>query len=140
MKTPVNVLVWAIIYWALIFIVTRVPAYTKNYYANLIFLTIVIPNLIRFMMSSQRAPQLHVDRTFFFTSSIMAAVLTYIISKYWRDTADALKDPQAETKKRLQLSTLLILTFAAGALITYYTGIDNSIYSNMGWQTGATTA
>jgi hypothetical protein len=92
------------------------------------------------MMSSQRAPQLHVDRNFFFTSSVMAAVLTYIISKYWRDTADALKDPQAEAKKRLQLSTLLILTFAAGALITYYTGIDNSIYSNMGWQTGAVTA
>jgi len=26
-----------------------------------------------------------------------------------------------------------------GALITYYSGIDKSIYSNMGWENGVTT-
>jgi hypothetical protein len=29
---------------------------------------------------------------------------------------------------------LLMTAFAGGALITYYSGIDNSIYSNMGWE------
>jgi len=27
--------------------------------------------------------------------------------------------------------------FASGALITYYAGIDNSIYSNMGWESNS---
>jgi len=30
---------------------------------------------------------------------------------------------------------LLAGTFAAGALATYFAGIDTSIYSNMGWET-----
>jgi hypothetical protein len=30
---------------------------------------------------------------------------------------------------------LLVGTFAAGALATYFAGIDTSIYSNMGWET-----
>ena len=137
MKTPLNVLLTAIVYWFVVFAITRVPAYSKNYYVNLAFLTVVIPNTIRMIMSSQRFPQLHVDRGFFFTSTVFAFVFTYLMNKVWKPTEEALKDPTVNNTKKLQLSTLLLLTFGAGALITYYTGVDNSIYSNMGWQTGA---
>jgi hypothetical protein len=140
MKTPLNVLITSIVYWLIVFAITRVPAYSKNYYVNLLFLTIVIPNTIRMIMSSQRFPQLHVDRGFFLTSTVIAFILTYIISNLWKPTEEALKDPKVNNTKKLQLSTLLMLTFGAGALITYYTGVDNSIFSNMGWQTGAPIA
>lgn len=137
MKTPINVLLTAIFYWFIVFAVTRVPAYTSNYHVNLIFMTLVIPNVIRLVMSSKLVPQLHMDRGFFLTSTVIALVLTFLLNKVWKPTKEALEDPKADNNKKLQLSTLLMLTFAAGALITYYTGVDNSIYSNMGWQTGA---
>ena len=35
MKTPRNVLLTAIAYWFVVFAITRVPAYSKNYYVNL---------------------------------------------------------------------------------------------------------
>tara|TARA_Y100000401_G_scaffold11309_1_gene7737 strand:+ start:2931 stop:3077 length:147 start_codon:yes stop_codon:yes gene_type:complete len=43
-------------------------------------------------------------------------------------------DHKADVNKKLKLSALLAGTFAMGALGTYYSGIDNSIYSNMGWE------
>jgi|TARA_B110000305_G_scaffold123161_1_gene138022 hypothetical protein len=43
-------------------------------------------------------------------------------------------DHKADVNKKLKLSALLAGTFAIGALGTYYSGIDNSIYSNMGWE------
>lgn len=137
MKTPINVVLTAIVYWAVVFAITQVPLYSPNYYVNLAFLTIVIPNTIRTIMNSQRVPQLHIDQGFFFTSTVIAFILTYFINRVWKPTEEAIKDPSVDNIKKLQLGTLLVLTFAAGALITYYTGVDNSIYNNMGWQTGA---
>jgi hypothetical protein len=51
-----------------------------------------------------------------------------------KDTKEAIKEYGSDKGKTLKLSALLMTAFTVGALITYYSGIDNSIYSNMGWE------
>jgi len=50
------------------------------------------------------------------------------------DTKEAVEEYGSDRSKTLKLSALLMTAFTVGALITYYSGIDNSIYSNMGWE------
>jgi hypothetical protein len=133
MKTPVSVLMMAIAYWILIYGVTLVPQYVSNYYVNLVWMTIVIPNVLRFAIGN--IPRLAVDRVFFLTSTLIALVLTFLINQISSETKDAVTNPDASNNKKLKLSALLAGTFAAGALATYFAGIDTSIYSNMGWET-----
>jgi hypothetical protein len=133
MKTPITVLLTAIVYWVLIYGVTLVPQFVKNYYINLLWMTVVIPNVIRFAIGN--IPRLAVDRVFFMTSTLIALVLTFLINQISKETKDAMTDPDASNNKKLKLSGLLAGTFAAGALATYFAGIDTSIYSNMGWET-----
>ena len=56
MKTPLNVLLVAIGYWIAVYGVTQVPNVINNYYLNLVWLTIIIPNV--FHMIVGRVPQL----------------------------------------------------------------------------------
>jgi len=133
MKTPVSVLMMAIAYWILIYGVTLVPQYVSNYYVNLLWMTVVIPNVLRFAIGN--IPRLAVDRVFFLTSTLIALVLTFLINQISSETKDAMTNPDASNNKKLKLSGLLVGTFAAGALATYFAGIDTSIYSNMGWET-----
>jgi ABC-type uncharacterized transport system permease subunit len=132
MKTPVNILLTAIGYWVAMYAVTLVPLLFKNYYVNLIWLTVVIPNMIRFAIGN--IPRLAVDRVFFLSSTFIALVLTFFINQISSETKEAITDHKADVNKKLKLSALLAGTFAMGALATYYSGIDNSIYSNMGWE------
>jgi ABC-type uncharacterized transport system permease subunit len=132
MKTPVNILLTAIGYWIAMYAVTLIPLLFKNYYVNLIWLTVVIPNMIRFAIGN--IPRLAVDRVFFLSSTFMALVLTFFINQISSETKEAITDHKADVNKKLKLSALLAGTFAMGALATYYSGIDNSIYSNMGWE------
>lgn len=132
MKTPVNILLTAIGYWIAMYAVTLIPLLFKNYYVNLIWLTVVIPNMIRFAIGN--IPRLAVDRVFFLSSTVMALVLTFLINQISSETKEAITDHKADVNKKLKLSALLAGTFAMGALATYYSGIDNSIYSNMGWE------
>jgi len=133
MKTPVNVLLMAIAYWILIFGVTIVPQYVTNYYVNLLWMTVVIPNMLRFAIGN--IPRLAVDRVFFLTATLIGLVLTFVINQISKETKDAMTSPDASINNKLKLSGLLAGTFAAGALATYFMGIDTSIYSNMGWET-----
>ena len=132
MKTPVNILLTAIGYWVAMYAVTLVPLLFKNYYVNLIWLTVLIPNMIRFTIGN--IPRLAVDRVFFLSSTFIALVLTFFINQISSETKEAITDHKADVNKKLKLSALLAGTFAMGALATYYSGIDNSIYSNMGWE------
>jgi hypothetical protein len=50
------------------------------------------------------------------------------------ETKEAVEDSAVSNNKKLKLSALLMGTFTAGALLTYFLGIDTSIYSNMGWE------
>jgi len=132
MKTPFNVLIMVIAYWLGVYGVTLIPHMTNNYVVNLVWLTVVIPNVLRLIVGS--IPRLAVDRLFFLTSSLLALIITYGINLIMGDTKDAIKDYGSDKSKTLKLSALLMAAFTVGALITYYSGIDNSIYSNMGWE------
>ena len=127
----------AIAYWIAIYGVTLIPQYVNNYYVNLIWLTLVIPNMLRFIIGS--VPRLAVDRVFFLSTTVIAMVLTFAINAISKETKEGIKNSAADKSKKLKTSFLLMGTFAAGALITYYAGIDTSIYSNMGWETQGLT-
>jgi len=132
MKTPVGVLLTAILYWVAIYVMTTIPSLTSNYLLNITWMTIVIPNMLRLMVSN--IPRLAVDRVFFLASTVIAFILTYTLNFIFRDTREAIEDPAADNSKKLKMSVLLVGTFTAGALATYFMGIDTSIYSNMGWE------
>ena len=133
MKTAIRVLIMVIVYWLSIYGLTLVPHMSSNYLVNLLWLTVVVPNTLRYIVGS--IPRLAVDRVFFLTTSLIALVITYVLNLMMGDTKEAVKEYGSDRSKTLKLSALLMTAFAAGALITYYAGIDNSIYSNMGWET-----
>jgi|TARA_B110000444_G_scaffold208565_1_gene203009 mannose/fructose/N-acetylgalactosamine-specific phosphotransferase system component IID len=117
----------------IIYGMSMVPNLSNNYTVNIIWMTLVIPNMLRLIVGS--IPRLAVDRVFFLASTVFAFVLTYLLNMAFSDTKEAVEDSAASNSKKLKLSALLVGTFTAGALITYYFGIDTSIYSNMGWET-----
>ena len=133
MKTPVSVLLMAIAYWMIIYGMSMVPNLSNNYTVNIIWMTLVIPNMLRLIVGS--IPRLAVDRVFFLASTVFAFVLTYLLNMAFSDTREAVDDSAASNSKKFKFSALLVGTFTAGALITYYLGIDTSIYSNMGLET-----
>ncbi len=135
MKTPLSFLLMAIAYWISIYGVTLVPQHVDNYQFNLFWLTLVIPNVLRLVVGN--IPRLAVDRLFFLSTTLIAWGLTYGINLISKETKEGIKSSTADRSKKLKTSFLLMGTFAAGALITYYVGIDTSIYSNMGWETPA---
>lgn len=136
MKTPIDVLLTVVGYWLVVFAALIVPRFSRNYHVNLIWLTVVIPNLLRLIVGN--IPRLAVDRNFFLMSTIFSLIFVYIGNKIWRQTAESVKNYQeTNRRKAFELSALLMTSFALGALITYYAGIDKSIYSNMGWETSA---
>ena len=132
MKTPLSVLLTVILYYIAIYGITIIPHISNNYYGNLIILTLVIPNIFRHIVGS--VPRLAVDRLFVFSTTVIAFVITFLMNKMWGDTKDAVKEYGSDRSKTLKLSALLMTAFTVGALVTYYSGIDNSIYSTMGWE------
>lgn len=132
MKTPISVLIIVIMYWLTIYGVTLVPHISKNYYLNLMWITIIVPNIFRYIIGN--VPRLAVDRLFIISTTFIACMITFIMNLLWRDTKDAVKEYGNDRSKTLKLGVLLMTAFASGALITYYGGIDKTLYSNMGWE------
>jgi len=133
MKTPIDVVLTVIGYWLAVFALIIVPRFSRNYHVNLVWLTVVIPNLLRFIVGSM--PRLAVDRNFFLMSTVFSLILVYVGNKIWKKTKESVTNYQeTDRRKAFELSALLMSSFAIGALVTYYAGIDKSIYSNMGWE------
>lgn len=132
MKTPISALIMVILYWLVIYGFAIVPHISDNYNLNLIWLTVVVPNVMRLIVGS--IPRLAVDRLFFLTSSLIALIITFIVNTLWADSKRAVEKYGSDRRKTLKLSVLLMLAFAIGAFVTYFSGIDQSIYSNMGWE------
>jgi undecaprenyl pyrophosphate phosphatase UppP len=132
MKTPLSILLMVIVYWLAIYGISIVPHFSENYNLNLVWLTVIVPNVLRYIIGN--VPRLAVDRIFFLTTSIIALVITFAVNAIWGESKEAVEKYGSDRSKTLKLSALLMTAFATGALITYYTGIDNSIYSNMGWE------
>ena len=89
MKTPLSALFMVIAYWIGIFGVLTIPKYIDNYPFNLIWLTMVIPNVLRVIVGN--IPRLAVDRGFFFSTTLASLILTYAANKIWIQTADSIK-------------------------------------------------
>jgi len=132
MKTPLSVLLTVIAYYITIYGITVIPHMSNNYFLNLIVMTLVVPNILRYIIGN--VPRLAVDRLFMISTTMIAFLITYVMNLMMSDTKDAVKEYGSDRSKTLKLSALLMTAFAGGALITYYSGIDNSIYSNMGWE------
>jgi len=124
-----------IVYWLAIYGISIVPHLFENYNLNLVWLTVVVPNVLRLIVGN--IPRLAVDRLFFLSTSIIALIITFVVNTIWGETKEAIKKYGSDRSKTLKLSALLMTAFASGALITYYAGIDNSIYSNMGWESNS---
>ena len=132
MKTPLSVVLTVIAYYLVIYAMTIIPHMSTNYYVNLIVMTLIVPNILRYIIGN--VPRLAVDRLFMISTTVIAFLITYVVNLIMSDTKEAVKDYGSDRRKTLKLSALLMTAFAGGALITYYSGIDNSIYSNMGWE------
>lgn len=130
MKSSLSVLGYAVISWIIMYAMLLVPQYTKSYMFNLLWMTIVAPNAMRYAVGM--APQLAVNRQFFGLATFISLILVYVINLASPDTREAMTDSRASDDKKLKLSGLLSGTFALGALISWQLG-DTSIYSNMGW-------
>ena len=134
MKTPPSVVAKAVAYWAALYAVLIVPQFSKNYIVNLLWMTLIAPNAMRFAIG--KIPQLAVDRGFFLVSTLVAFILMYLINRISPDTREAMKNSKASNSKKLKLFFLLLGTFAIGALVAYF-GMDKSVYSNMGWESNS---
>lgn len=132
MKTPLSVVLVVIAYYITMYGITIIPHVSTNYLLNLAIITIIIPNIFRYVIGN--VPRLAVDRLFMISTTVIAFLITYAMNFILSDTKDAVKDYGSDRSKTLKLSALLVSAFTVGALITYYSGIDNSIYSNMGWE------
>ena len=130
--TPPKDLYMAIFYWLVVYYVTLLPVLVKRYEVRLAMLTFVVPNALRMIVN--RMPRLAVDRSFFFTSTLLALILTYILHLIFKKTRKDMDEFGKDVKKTLEVSGLLTATFIAGALLTYYMGLDRSIYSNLNWE------
>lgn len=137
MKTPLSVVTLAVFYWIVLYGATMVTQFSTNYNFNLIWMTLILPNLLRLVVGN--IPRLAVDRVFFLSTTVIALLITYIFNRFVKSTKDGIEEPSSDKSKKLKSSFLLMGAFAAGAFITYGIGIDNSIYSNMGWETQALT-
>lgn len=132
MKTPVATVATAIIMWVLVFALPMVPLYTRDYWANITLMTIVIPNALRLIVG--QVPQLAVDKGFFFSSTIIAFILVEGLTRVVKTLKKQIKEYGKDRKKSLEVSLLFLAAFIVGAVLTYMLGVDKSIYSNMGWE------
>ena len=131
MKTSYSVLGQAIMAWVIVFSMLAVPQFSRDYTINLIWITLIVPNLLRFSIG--KFPRLAVDRGFFFAATAISFAMIYIINQFSPDTREAMQDPNAPSSKKWKLISLLLGTFVAGNLIAHQF-FDESIYSNMGWE------
>ena len=131
MKTSYSVLGQSIMAWVIVFSMLAVPQFSRDYTINLIWMTLIVPNLLRFSIG--KFPRLAVDRGFFFAATAISFAMIYIINQFSPDTREAMQDPNAPSSKKWKLISLLLGTFVAGNLIAHQF-FDESIYSNMGWE------
>ena len=132
MKTPVGTVATAVLMWVVVYAITMVPMYTRNYWVNLSLMTIIIPNILRIIVG--QVPQLAVDRGFFFSSTIIAFITVEMLSRVVKSLKDQIKEYGENRRRSLEISLLFLAAFIFGTIVTYMLGVDNSIYSNMGWE------
>lgn len=137
MKTPVSLVIKAIALWIGVMVVTQLPLFIENYNVRLVLMTVAVPNVLRLIVGS--IPQLAVDQKFMAIASVFSFLLAFGIGQVRKTTRDSVTGYGKDTKKTLKGSALFMSTFALGALITYYSGIHKTLYTQMGWETANNT-
>jgi len=137
MKTPPSLVAKAIGLWIGVMLVTQLPLFIENYNVRLALMTIVMPNILRMIVGN--IPQLAVDQKFMMIASIFSFILAYGMGRINTKSQDTIKAYGKDTKKTLQGSALFVTTFTLGALITYYSGIHGTLYTQMGWESANNT-
>ena len=138
MKTPVSLVAKAIGLWAAVMLLTQTPLFIENYNARLALMTIVMPNVLRLIVGN--IPQLAVDQKFMFIASIFSFLLAFAFGRVSKKSQETVTEYGKDTKKTLRGSALFVTTFTLGALITYYSGIHKTLYTQMGWETANNAA
>jgi hypothetical protein len=133
MKTPVNLVAKAIALWVTVLSIVQLPVFIDNDVARIALLSVVIPNLLRYIVGN--IPRLAVDRKFMAATTIISFAIILVINRFSSAIRDRIKDYGKDKVKSLQVSLLILLTFVSGALLTYYTNIDGTLYTDMGWET-----
>ncbi len=133
MKTPVNILLTAIAYW-LAWLCMLQPLYPSYLRTTTESHMDDCNDTKRHSFCNWRYSQTRCRQGILLSATFIALIVTFFINQISGETKDAITDHTADTNKKLKLSALLAGTFTIGVLATYYSGIDNSIYSNMGWE------
>ena len=113
MKTPLSVVLVVIAYYIAMYGITIIPHMSTNYLLNLAIITIIIPNIFRYVIGN--VPRLAVDRLFMISTTVIAFLITYAMNFILSDTKDAVKDYGSDRSKTLKLSALLVSAFTVGA-------------------------
>lgn len=138
MKTPISLVAKAIGLWVAVILVTQLPLFIENLNARIVLMTVVIPNALRMIVGN--IPQLAVDQKFIAITSAFSLLLAFVLTRANKASRDALNGYGKDTKKTLKGSALFVTTFTLGALITYYSGIHKTLYTQMGWETANNAA
>ena len=138
MKTPISLVAKAIGLWVAVILVTQLPLFIENLNVRIVLMTVVIPNALRMIVGN--IPQLAVDQKFIAITSVFSLLLAFVLTRANKASRDALNGYGKDTKKTLKGSALFVTTFTLGALITYYSGIHKTLYTQMGWETANNAA
>jgi len=87
-----------------------------------------------FRLMVNRIPRLAVDRSFFFISTLVTLIITYLATNWWPRMKQNISEYGKDVKRNLQISALLAAIFALSGVFAYVVGLDKSIYSNLGWE------
>ena len=90
MKTPLTTVLAVIMSYLLIYGITMIPHLSTNYYINLTAMTIIIPNVLRYIIGN--VPRLAVDRVFMISTTVIAFIVTYLMNLLLSDTKDAVEE------------------------------------------------
>lgn len=138
MKTPSNIVFKTIGLWVAVLSVVQLPVFIDNDVGRIALLSVVVPNLLRYIVGN--IPQLAVDRKFMIGTTFISFAIIFLVNRFSNAIRSRIKDYGKDKVKSLQVSLLILSTFIAGALVTYYSGLDGTLYTNMGWEASPAAA
>lgn len=102
-------------YWTALGAMCVVPLSVKNYYINLLTLTVIIPNMLGFMT---RRSRFIIDQNVLLTTTIMTLTLTYLTSFMSKQVKEVVINPGKDKIKTLQVFTLILIFFLVSMIMT----------------------
>ncbi len=101
-------------YWTSLGAMCMIPLSTKNYYINLLALTVLIPNFIGFM---SRRSRFIISQQVLMATTVMTLALTYLTSLMSKQVKEVVTNPGKDKIKTLQVFTLILIFFLVSMLM-----------------------